>query len=87
MLHAYFSGSEVWKKEYFFTVSSDALESESSKGAAGFDTARGELLFARDTFPFAAALFRDLNRKVFSSFAWRSHAISFRRSNFRSFLR
>ena len=74
MLHAYFSGSEVWKKEYFFTVSSDALEShslESSKGAAGFDTARRELLFTRDTFPFAAALFRDLNRMVFSSFAWR----------------
>ena len=38
MLHAYFSGSEVWKKEYFFTVSSDVLESdslESGKGAAG----------------------------------------------------
>ena len=86
MLHAFFSGSEVWKKEYFFTLSSDALMSgslESSKGAAGFDTARGELLFASDTFPFAAALFRDLNRKVFSA----SLAISFRRSNFRSFLR
>ena len=72
MLHAYFSASEVRKKEYFFAVSSDALKSdslESSEGAAGFDTARGELLFARDTFPFAAALFRDLNRKVFSSFA------------------
>jgi len=71
-LHAFFSASEVWKKEYFFTMSSDASEFdslESSKGAAGFDTARGELLFARDTFPFAAALFRDLNRKVFSSFA------------------
>ena len=64
----------VWKKEYFFTVSSDALEAdslESSKGAAGFDTARRELLFARETFLFVAAMFRDLNRMVFSCFALR----------------